>query len=305
MAPYLTQRPVLYIYPAVATPFPSSTNIHGSLQQVHRASSPGGAVAITSVLARLQSPMPSVEWSAVWLCVLAPLVALMALLGQVGRRCRLGDGSVSLLSAMGTRVSLNAEESEVSDLHLVSLLRPPGDTAKCAAARCWGWKDRVLGDGHDFFVPRRRTARRLAVALMAPTARDLCIAECVVLGNCTRLEVYVATVQPSSSEAVKRHVVQHLAAQMEATTKRSSSPPLLRWPDDEQSIFYLTVPDKWTPEMEAFAGSFSTATGAEAVIEPCIHLTALLPRGMVDRSSNSGLPGLQDWEDIHCQSLWV
>eukprot|EP00667_Euglena_gracilis_P017071 EG_transcript_17936 len=61
---------------------------------------------------------------------------------------------------------------------------------------------------------------------------------------------------------------------MEATTKRSSSPPLLRWPDDEQSIFYLTVPDKWTPEMEAFAGSFSTATGAEAVIEHCCAVAA-------------------------------
>eukprot|EP00667_Euglena_gracilis_P023565 EG_transcript_26655 len=215
MAPYLTQRPVLYVYPAVAAPFPSSTSTHGPLQQVHRASSTRGAVAIISVLTRLQSPMLSVEWSAICLCVLAPLVALVALLGRVGRRCCLGDSSVSLLSAMGTRVSLNAEESEVSDLHLVSLLRPPGDTANRAAARCWGWKDRVLGDGHDFFVPRRRTARRLAVALMAPTAHDLRIAECVVLGNCTRLEVYVATVQPSSSEAVKRHVVQHLAAQME------------------------------------------------------------------------------------------
>ena len=55
-----------------------------------------------------------------------------------------------------------------------------------AVADTWRWKDAVLGDGRDFFVPKPKTLRALSEFLLQsiPFAR-----ECVVLSNCARLEV--------------------------------------------------------------------------------------------------------------------
>lgn len=50
----------------------------------------------------------------------------------------------------------------------------------------WRWKDAVLGDGRDFFVPKPATLSALQSVLL-----DCGVDECVVLSNCARFEILV------------------------------------------------------------------------------------------------------------------
>jgi hypothetical protein len=51
----------------------------------------------------------------------------------------------------------------------------------------WRWKDAVLGDGRDFFVPKPKSLRALQDAIMQLLNNR--IMECVVLSNCARFEI--------------------------------------------------------------------------------------------------------------------
>ena len=51
----------------------------------------------------------------------------------------------------------------------------------------WRWKDAVLGDGRDFFVPRPKSLQKLALFLQ--DSENPNILECVVLSNCARFEI--------------------------------------------------------------------------------------------------------------------
>ena len=48
------------------------------------------------------------------------------------------------------------------DLMVATLRKPRDHVWACAERRCWQWKEWLLGDGHDFFVPRPRATRSLA-----------------------------------------------------------------------------------------------------------------------------------------------
>jgi hypothetical protein len=65
----------------------------------------------------------------------------------------------------------------------------------------WRWKDAVLGDGRDFFVPKPKTLRALQSAIQQ---QNDCITECVVLSNCARFEILLvvtaASNQPQANE---------------------------------------------------------------------------------------------------------
>lgn len=58
--------------------------------------------------------------------------------------------------------------------------------------RCWQWKEWLLGDGHDFFIPRPRATGRLAQWLQ----QELGVEEAALLANCKRFDVYVAPAVP-------------------------------------------------------------------------------------------------------------
>ena len=84
--------------------------------------------------------------------------------------------------------SLQWTSTEDNDTH------PGGRRFSKAVADTWRWKDAVLGDGRDFFVPKPKTLRALSAFFLQsiPGAR-----ECVVLSNCARLEVLLLVVRSS------------------------------------------------------------------------------------------------------------
>ncbi|CAJ1380244.1 unnamed protein product [Effrenium voratum] len=115
------------------------------------------------------------------LCLaLAPLVPQLALCGFPSHRW-LAPSEIRLRSPR----ALPVEDT----VHVVTLRKPGDQVHACAWRRCWTWKERVLGDGHDFFVPRQKTTAKLAKALL----REEGLEEVAVLGNCKRLDIYVAS----------------------------------------------------------------------------------------------------------------
>ena len=78
----------------------------------------------------------------------------------------------------------------------------------------WRWKDAVMGDGRDFFVPKPKTVAALQSYLLSlddNNENDDYLKECVVLSNCARFEILVVTADttgdddeaPSSCRAVE------------------------------------------------------------------------------------------------------
>ncbi|CAB9504769.1 expressed unknown protein [Seminavis robusta] len=63
-----------------------------------------------------------------------------------------------------------------------------GAHAALLVRRLWEWKDDVLGDGRDFFVPRPKTLGALNQILKQQIPHAT---ECVVLSNCARFDVLV------------------------------------------------------------------------------------------------------------------
>jgi hypothetical protein len=76
---------------------------------------------------------------------------------------------------------------------LLLSLQHPEHTGRFSktVADVWRWKDAVLGDGRDFFVPRPKTLAALQRYLQAYVVDEPKIDAVVVLSNCARLELLV------------------------------------------------------------------------------------------------------------------
>lgn len=82
------------------------------------------------------------------------------------------------------------------NLHLISL-PPVSDQSPKLLRDVWKWKDVVLGDGRDYFVPRPRALRALSDALVGSSVKIsfqsesyvYSITECAILSNCARMDV--------------------------------------------------------------------------------------------------------------------
>ncbi|CAE7775294.1 uidB, partial [Symbiodinium sp. CCMP2456] len=109
-------------------------------------------------------------------------------------------------------VSPSQPDRQESDLHVISLRKPRDAVRACPVRSCWTWKEKVLGDGHDFFIPRPRTTRRLASVFRSMPGAD--IEEAVVLGNCKRFDVYLALEKPKHTDLVCQRVADMTAQQM-------------------------------------------------------------------------------------------
>ena len=62
----------------------------------------------------------------------------------------------------------------------------------------WNWKDTVLGDGRDFFVPKPKTLQTLQHYILQHLNQDskgMPVLECSILSNCARLEIVLVVVQ--------------------------------------------------------------------------------------------------------------
>eukprot|EP00588_Corethron_pennatum_P032562 CAMPEP_0194341736 /NCGR_PEP_ID=MMETSP0171-20130528/90600_1 /TAXON_ID=218684 /ORGANISM="Corethron pennatum, Strain L29A3" /LENGTH=406 /DNA_ID=CAMNT_0039107183 /DNA_START=30 /DNA_END=1250 /DNA_ORIENTATION=+ len=76
------------------------------------------------------------------------------------------------------------------EIFLVSLPHPSAAGMSPVVSDLWRWKDCVLGNGVDFFVPRVKTLRAFNSFLLGPLgAGEIC--EAATLSNCARMEVYL------------------------------------------------------------------------------------------------------------------
>ncbi|CAJ1935231.1 unnamed protein product [Cylindrotheca closterium] len=71
-------------------------------------------------------------------------------------------------------------------LSLYSLQWTPDDRISIPVRSTWRWKDAVLGDGRDFFVPKPKTIQKLQSIFMDNIPG---LEECSVLSNCARFAV--------------------------------------------------------------------------------------------------------------------
>jgi len=187
---------------------------------------------------------------------------------------------------------------ETEDVHVVSLLRPKR-LEDPAADLLWAWKDAVLGDGNDFFVPRPNTLRRLAAAFVASASRRVPITECVVLANCARIDVYVVTSASTATVEVVRHVSGQLLVQIQAWQDQEARGPLLQlpwadredrvaWPDadrDTRTLASMSVANQHLPvgfpavDVQALQGVLVALSGREPVTRHCCLVAAGLGPG--------------------------
>ena len=65
----------------------------------------------------------------------------------------------------------------------------------------WKWKDSILGDGRDFFVPKPKTIMNLQQILINHVDG---LQECSILSNCARFEVLCVWEAPSSTDHQSR-----------------------------------------------------------------------------------------------------
>jgi hypothetical protein len=113
----------------------------------------------------------------------------------------------------------NTNAASQIQIHLLSLQWTPEDDAQKfsrVVKDTWRWKDAVLGDGRDFFVPKPRTLKALQSFLLGGV-NDGGVLECVVLSNCARFEILLVTATGVDPTTVISTMLLH---QMESYRKR-------------------------------------------------------------------------------------
>ena len=105
-----------------------------------------------------------------------------------------------------------------SSIHLLSLDWTPDDLTYSQPVRdVWKWKDNVLGDGRDFFVPKPKTLTKLNQVIVDTIPA---VQECCVISNCARLELLLLLLLDDDDdcpiESVRTDVSMCFMAQVEA-----------------------------------------------------------------------------------------
>lgn len=110
---------------------------------------------------------------------------------------RLATHTISVSGDSTTDETFNSKiEICSSDLHLISL-PPVSDKSPKIVRDVWKWKDVVLGDGRDYFIPRPRALKALSDILVGSCvtvpyqSNDYVytITECAILSNCARMDI--------------------------------------------------------------------------------------------------------------------
>lgn len=123
------------------------------------------------------------------------------------RETRHPNPSILLLSLTCPRKTANEFSKVVSDV--------------------WKWKDDVLGDGRDYFIPRPKTLGALQTVLQSKDIDSV-----TILSNCARLEVLIIMGQHDTAtvdtclESVSKTLLRQVQAHQ---TRRFRSPPF-DWP---------------------------------------------------------------------------
>lgn len=95
-------------------------------------------------------------------------------------------------------------------IHLLSLQYTPAETEIPGAfsptvTSIWRWKDTVLGNGQDFFIPKPKTLRALQAKLLSQGLEEV-----VVISNCARLELLVVS-EMDPTELISHELLRQVA----------------------------------------------------------------------------------------------
>ena len=81
--------------------------------------------------------------------------------------------------------------ADITSIHLVSL-PPLTETSSKIVRDTWKWKDTVLGNGRDYFVPRPRALKALSDIIVGSNHGNYIVEECAILSNCARLDILIS-----------------------------------------------------------------------------------------------------------------
>ena len=76
-------------------------------------------------------------------------------------------------------------------IHLISIPHLSDDAPRIVRD-VWKWKDIVLGDGRDYFVPRPRALKALSDVIVGTACEEYTVTECAILSNCARMDVLLS-----------------------------------------------------------------------------------------------------------------
>ena len=160
-------------------------------------------------------------------------------------RC-IDTGTDEYLEPTTTTANSPQRKTSTNTMHLISL---PHLSDECPRIirDVWKWKDIVLGDGRDYFVPRPRALKALSDVLVGIECDKFLVKECAILSNCARMDVLLSleevtvinstcvphatrtsessdklNIQSTAEEAAKRIVAACLIAQLESFQKQRS-----------------------------------------------------------------------------------
>jgi hypothetical protein len=158
-----------------------------------------------------------------------------------------GQDEISTAAAATTETNgISPKRRQQSKVILLSLQHPEWTGRFCkTVAEVWRWKDAVLGDGRDFFVPRPKTLAALQQYLVSSSAADVVhqepmIEAVVVLSNCARLELLLvisninnnndSSHEQASSSSLQEAISHALLRQVWHVQGLRFGPPPLDWP---------------------------------------------------------------------------
>lgn len=166
-------------------------------------------------------------------------------------------------------------------VHLLSLGK---SDRKKQVRQVWNWKDTVLGDGRDFFVPKPKTLTALNRYIVNKVEG---VQECSAISNCARFELLLLVDNTKKIESqrqdftsIEQAVSQCLLAQVESHASKQSIVNLLFSFDnpkeiDPQAYSKIDIDLEWT-HLE----------GVECVTR---HLS-VVAAGMAERPNRPGRP---------------
>ena len=160
-------------------------------------------------------------------------------------------GAVVISCLVSVTRALTAPTSgQHNSVYLISLQFPTDERFSKHVKDVWRWKDAVLGDGRDFFVPRPKTLHALQQNILQHAPG---IQECVILSNCARFELLLlADTTMSAGSHPLESLSRLLLRQVEEYHNRRFQPPF-DWPgsivsydDDhiENSMFLASAVDE-------------------------------------------------------------
>jgi Glutamyl-tRNAGlu reductase, N-terminal domain len=150
----------------------------------------------------------------------------------------------------------------------------------------WRWKDAILGDGRDFFVPKPQTVTALQQFLKQNNEN---ISECVVLSNCARFEILLVSDNDDDEVDVVSTISSLLVSQVHSYQNKSrfQLPMPLDWPGAVDQDAYKSVmirSESWHASVKDLSKHWTCLAGPRAI---CEHV-CLVAAGMASRPRRPG-----------------